>query len=130
MTPYFIKEAVDFSRVMLPRLKDPENTILWHVANLGVVADRPHDLLQGLALFRFVETPEQGKQDWLHIEGAKGLWVDATASLAAGGIGRMIQSIYKNLNKPEWVGFARFKHNDRMSVYPASFFDRLLKAGI
>jgi len=130
MTPYFIKEAVDFSRVMLPRLKDPENTILWHVANLGVVADRPHDLLQGLALFRFVETPEQGKQDWLHIKGAKGLWVDWTANLTQGGLSRMIHTVYSIFHKPEWIGFLRDKHNDRISVYPVKIFDRLIKAGL
>lgn len=130
MTPYFIKEAADFSRVMLPRLKDPENTILWHASNLGLVADRSRDQLQGLTLFRFVETPEHGQQGWVHDTKAKGLWVDWTASLAQGGLGRMIQTVYSIFHKPEWIGFLRDKHNDRVSVYPVKFFDRLVKAGL
>lgn len=127
---YFLKEALDFCLVMLPRLREPRETLLWHIKNLCIVADRPGQSLQGLGLFRFVHTPEQHEDHWLHLPGAPGLWVDWTASLEQGGLGRMIQTVYSTFYKPRWIGFSRFKHQDRVSVYPAAFFDRLLKAGL
>lgn len=127
---YFVKEALEFCRVMLPRMKEPRKTLCWHIQNLGIVADRPRQTIQGLGLFRFINTPEQCDNHWLHVPGAPGLWVDWTASLESGGLSRMIQTVYSIFYKPEWIGFSRFKHKDRVSVYPVSFFDRLLKAGI
>jgi hypothetical protein len=127
---YFVKEALDFCRVMLPRMKEPQKTLCWHIQNLGIVADRPKQTIQGLGLFRFINTPEQCDNHWLHVPGAPGLWVDWTASLENGGLSRMIQTVYSIYYRPKWIGFSRFKHKDRVSVYPVSFFDRLLKAGI
>ena len=127
---HFLNEAVTFSRVMLPEIMDPEETILWHIQNLGIVADRPFESMQGLTLFRFVETPEQARHSWVTVPDARGLWVDWSANLTQGGLGRMIKTVFKTLKRPEWVGFSRHKHDDRMSVYPVSFFDRLVKAGL
>lgn len=125
---HLVREAVDFARVMLPNIKSPEATIQWHIQNLGIVVDRPFDSLQGLTLFRFVETPEQARNPWVTVPKARGLWVDWSANLTQGGLGRMIKTVFETLKRPEWVGFSRYKHNDRMSVYPAGFFDRLVKA--
>jgi hypothetical protein len=131
--PKVLQELVDFCFVMLPRCQNTEKTLDWHLRNLGIVTDRDidyHNNLQGITLFRRLENPGQSEDRWLHIPGAPLLWVDWTVSLLKGGLGRMIHTTFKNLGRPERVGFSRHKNNDRMSVYPVSFFDRLATAGL
>lgn len=131
--PKVIRELVEFCYVMLPHCPQPEETLDWHLRNLGIVTDRDihyHNNLQGITLFRRLENTGQSQDRWLHISGAPLLWVDWTVSLLKGGLGRMIQTTFKTLGRPTWVGFSRHKNNDRMSVYPVSFFDRLVKAGL
>lgn len=131
--PKVLRELIDFCYVMLPHCQNTEETLDWHLRNLGIVTDRDHhyhNTLQGITLFRRLEAPEQSQDRWLHVPGAPLLWVDWTVSLLKGGLGRMVQTTFETLGRPEWVGFSRHKNNDRMSVYPVSFFDRLVKAGI
>jgi len=128
-----IRELVDFAFVMLPRCEHPKETIQWHARNLCLVVDRDknyHNLIQGLTLFRRLNEPQESQDRWANYPNGKLLWVDWTVSLLSGGMSRMIKTVYETLGRPEWVGFSRHKHNDRMSVYPVSFFDRLVKAGV
>lgn len=131
--PQAVRELVDFAFVMLPNCQDLEETIDWHLQNLGVVTDRDreyHNTLQGLTMFRRLNHAEEAHNRWLNVPNGKGLWVDWTVSLLRGGLARMIQTTFSTLGRPEWVGFSRHKHDDRMSVYPVSFFDRLVRAGV
>lgn len=128
-----IRELVDFVFVMLPRCDHPEKTVRWHAQNLCLVVDRDphyHNIIQGVTLFRWLNEPDESHDRWVNFPGGKLFWVDWTVSLLKGGLARMVNTVYETLGRPEQVGFSRHKHNDRMSVYPVSFFDRLVKAGV
>jgi hypothetical protein len=89
-----------------------------------------HKAVQGVGLYRRVDDPEQARDRWKHNPKGKLLWVDWTVSLLHGGLGRMIKPVFETLGRPTHIGFSRHKHFDRMSIYPASFFDRLARMGL
>lgn len=128
-----MRELSDFCYVMLPHCPDLENTLKWHINQLGIVTDRDthyHNTLQGITMFRKLNAPEESKNRWFNAPEGRLLWVDWTVSLLHGGLARMITTTFDTLGRPDWVGFSRHKHSDRMSVYPVNFFDRLVKAGV
>jgi hypothetical protein len=131
--PPFIQETIDFVKVMLPHCSEPEKTVQWHMQNMAIVLDRDvnkHKAVQGVGLYRRVDDPEQARDRWKHNPNGKLLWVDWTVSLLHGGLGRMIKPVFETLGRPTHIGFSRHKHFDRMSIYPASFFDRLARMGL
>ncbi len=131
--PPFIQETIDFVKVMLPHCSEPEKTVQWHMQNMAIVLDRDvnkHKAVQGVGLYRRVDDPEQARDRWKHNPKGKLLWVDWTVSLLHGGLGRMIKPVFETLGRPTHIGFSRHKHFDRMSIYPASFFDRLARMGL
>ena len=131
--PHVLRELADFCFVMLPHCPEPEETVDWHLQNLGIVTDRDqnyHNVLQGVTLFRRLNDPGESDNRWFSVPGGPVLWVDWTVSLLRGGLGRMIRTTFETLGRPHWVGFSRHKHCDRKSVYPVAFFDRLVKAGL
>ncbi|NBU69995.1 MAG: hypothetical protein EBS53_00875 [Bacteroidetes bacterium] len=131
--PKVLRELIDFCYVMLPHCQDPQETLEWHLRNLGIVTDRDHNyhgVLQGITLFRKLNRPEEAEERWFHVPDGPLLWVDWTVSLLRGGLARMIQTTFQTLGRPEAVGFSRHKQNDRKAVYPVSFFDRLVRAGV
>lgn len=130
-----IEEVVEFCRANIPGFSHANETVFWAVCNHGLVLDRgPDKKITGLVLFRQIENVEQANERWANHPDGKLYWIDEAFSSQKGGLARMILR-YLNTQKGKFrarfVGFNKRKNPyTPLRVYPITFFERLLRAGI
>jgi hypothetical protein len=91
----------------------------WHqaVGKILTVVDEAGRLC-GVALGRFINSPEQGPQNYVHYEDGKLVWVDVIACRRREAIALMVAEMIRRWGQREAIGGNVFNRAGELRMFP------------